>query len=157
MSPLASQSLGIAFASRLREDATDGQALRRPRRRGLRRAPRPALQFPFFPNARVFFKSGMEKRRLGEDKEKKKSKWFRPHSSISLCAVTKQDNPRHSPRAFPLGLLAPRYWVCRFSSHSPPLRDGCSGGTLFGGRKESSPQRLLASCVLVLPSSPTPR
>ena len=65
---------------------------------GLRRSPSPRFPFPFFlKNARVFFKSVMEKRRLGKDKEKKKKTvWFRPHGSISLCAVTKQDNPRPS-------------------------------------------------------------
>jgi|GEM_PF-2361085 len=70
--------------------------------------------------------------------------------------VPKGDNPRHSPRAFPLGLLAPRYLVCRFSSHSPPLRDGCSGGTLFGERKESFPQLRLVSAGLDQPAQPTP-
>ena len=94
--------------------------------------------------------------REAKDKEKKKNGGL-GHSLVLVLSVPKGDNPRHSPRAFPLGLLAPRYLVCRFSSHSPPLRDGCSGGILFGGRKESFPQRLLASCVLVLPSSPTPR
>src|SRR3989344_2212114 len=49
-------------------------------------------------------------------------------------------HPRHPPRAFPLGLLAPRcLGSLRFLASIACGLSG-SGRHLFGGRKESSPQ-----------------
>jgi len=57
---------------------------------------------------------------------------FRPRS--------KGDHPRHSPRTFPLGLLAPRCLGLALLLAFARLRAGGSGAMLFGGRKESFPQ-----------------
>ena len=57
---------------------------------------------------------------------------FRPRS--------KGVHPRHSPRTFPLGLLAPRCLGLALLLAFARLRAGGSGSMLFGGRKESFPQ-----------------
>src|SRR3989344_683754 len=49
-------------------------------------------------------------------------------------------HPRHPPRTFPLGLLAPRCLGLALLLAIARLRAGGSGAMLFGGRKESSPQ-----------------
>ncbi len=49
-------------------------------------------------------------------------------------------HPRHSPRTFPLGLLAPRCLGFLLILAIPALRSGGEGRRLFGGRKESFPQ-----------------
>ena len=49
-------------------------------------------------------------------------------------------HPRHSPRTFPLGLLAPRCLGLALLLAFARLRAGGSGAMLFGGRKESFPQ-----------------
>ena len=46
-------------------------------------------------------------------------------------------HPRHSPRTFPLGLLAPRCLGLALLLAISALRSGGEGRRLFGGRKES--------------------
>ena len=65
-------------------------------------------------------------------------------------------HPRHSPRTFPLGLLAPRCLGLALLLAFARLRAGGSGGMLFGGRKESFPQLRLVSAGLDQPAQPTP-
>ena len=74
---------------------------------------------------------------------------FRPRS--------KGVHPRHSPRTFPLGLLAPRRLGLALLLAIARLRAGGSGAMLFGGRKESFPQLRLGSCSasLRIPQSGT--
>ena len=57
-------------------------------------------------------------------------------------------HPRHPPRLFPLGLLAPRCLGLALLLAIARLRAGGSGAMLFGGRKESFPQLRLGSCSL---------
>ena len=66
-------------------------------------------------------------------------------------------HPRHSPRTFPLGLLAPRCLGLAHFLAIARLRAGGSGARLFGGRKESFPQLRLGSCSasLRIPQSGT--
>ena len=86
-----------------------------------------------------------------------KNKTFYCASYILLFIVRDYGvHPRHSPRTFPLGLLAPRCLGLRFFSPLPALRSGCSGDTLCGGRKESFPQLRLVSAGLDQPAQPTP-
>ena len=66
------------------------------------------------------------------------------------------DHPRHSPRTFPLGLLAPRCLGFLLILAIPALRSGGEGRRLFGGRKESFPQLRLVSAGLDRPAQPTP-
>ena len=73
---------------------------------------------------------------------------FRPRS--------KGDHPRHSPRTFPLGLLAPRCLGFLLILAISALRSGGEGRRLFGGRKESFPQLRLVSAGLDQPAQPTP-
>ncbi len=73
---------------------------------------------------------------------------FRPRS--------KGVHPRHSPRTFPLGLLAPRCLGFLLILAIPALRSGGEGRRLFGGRKESFPQLRLVSTGLDQPAQPTP-
>lgn len=49
-------------------------------------------------------------------------------------------NPRHSPRAFPLGLLAPRLLGAVLVLATAPCSALARAPLLFGGRKESFPQ-----------------
>src|SRR3990167_4424468 len=65
-------------------------------------------------------------------------------------------HPRHSPRAFPLGLLAPRCLGFLLILAISALRSGGEGRGMFGGRKESSPQLRLVSAGLDQPAQPTP-
>src|SRR3990167_3214074 len=65
-------------------------------------------------------------------------------------------HPRHSPRTFPLGLLAPRCLGFLLILAISALRSGGEGRRLFGGRKESSPQLRLVSAGLDQPAQPTP-
>ena len=65
-------------------------------------------------------------------------------------------HPRHSPRTFPLGLLAPRCLGFLLILAIPALRSGGEGRRLFGGRKESFPQLRLVSAGLDQPAQPTP-
>ena len=64
-------------------------------------------------------------------------------------------HPRHSPRTFPLGLLAPRCLGLALLLAFARLRAGGSGAMLFGGRKESFPQLRLVSAGLDQPAQPT--
>ena len=73
---------------------------------------------------------------------------FRPRS--------KGVHPRHSPRTFPLGLLAPRCLGFLLILAISALRSGGEGRRLFGGRKESFPQLRLVSAGLDQPAQPTP-
>jgi hypothetical protein len=66
------------------------------------------------------------------------------------------DHPRHSPRTFPLGLLAPRCLGFLLILAISALRSGGEGRRLFGGRKESFPQLRLVSAGLDQPAQPTP-
>ena len=50
-------------------------------------------------------------------------------------------HPRHPPRAFSLGLLAPSMVCASLFLALPRLRARCSGAAPFGGRKDSFPQR----------------
>ena len=62
-------------------------------------------------------------------------------STISiLCVPDHGVHPRHSPRTFPLGLLAPRCLGFLLILAISALRSGGEGRRLFGGRKESFPQ-----------------
>jgi len=65
-------------------------------------------------------------------------------------------HPRHSPRTFPLGLLAPRCLGFLLILAISALRSGGEGRRLFGGRKESFPQLRLVSAGLDQPAQPTP-
>src|SRR3989344_252204 len=62
---------------------------------------------------------------------------FRPRS--------KGVHPRHSPRTFPLGLLAPKCLGFLLILAIPALRSGGEGRRLFGGRKESLPPASVSS------------
>src|SRR3989344_2346123 len=73
---------------------------------------------------------------------------FRPRS--------KGVHPRHPPRTFPLGLLAPRCLGFLLILAIPALQSGGEGRRLFGGRKESFPQLRLVSAGLDQPAQPTP-
>ena len=53
----------------------------------------------------------------------------------------RQGHPRHPPRAFSLGLLAPSMVCAALFLALPRLRARCSGAAPFGGRKDSFPQR----------------
>ena len=79
-------------------------------------------------------------------------------SIISLLVFVRDygDHPRHSPRTFPLGLLAPRCLGLALLLAFARLRAGGSGAMLFGGRKESFPQLRLVSAGLDQPAQPTP-
>src|SRR3989338_7247504 len=86
-------------------------------------------------------------------------------TEIQYCAFTillffvpdlKGVHPRHSPRTFPLGLLAPRCLGLALLLAIARLRAGGSGAMLFGGRKESFPQLRLVSAGLDQPAQPTP-
>src|SRR3989344_7867322 len=50
-------------------------------------------------------------------------------------------HPRHPPRAFSLGLLAPRCLCALLFRAPPPCSAVARAAPLFGERKESSPQR----------------
>ena len=113
------------------------------KRRGLGR------NFPFAP---LFVLA-----KFGADKKQK--------IQIRYCASTillffvpdlKAVHPRHSPRTFPLGLLAPRCLGFLLILAIPALRSGGEGRRLFGGRKESFPQLRLVSAGLDRPAQPTP-
>ncbi|MCR4330737.1 MAG: hypothetical protein NUV49_02560 [Patescibacteria group bacterium] len=73
--------------------------------------------------------------------ENRKNK-FNIVSIISLLVFVRDYgvHPRHSPRTFPLGLLAPRCLGLAHLLAIARLRAGGSGAMLFGGRKESFPQ-----------------
>jgi hypothetical protein len=61
---------------------------------------------------------------------------------LSFCFVRLGHGVHHlaiRPRAFPLGLLAPRC-LCAACFLALPPAGGCSGRLLFGGRKESFPR-----------------
>jgi hypothetical protein len=75
---------------------------------------------------------------------------------VSSCPSLKGLHPRHPPRAFPLGLLAPRCLGFLLILAIPALRSGGEGRRLFGGRKESFPQLRLVSAGLDQPAQPTP-
>ena len=53
----------------------------------------------------------------------------------------RQGHPRHPPRAFSLGLLAPSMVCAALFLALPRLRARCSGAAPFGGRKDSFLQR----------------
>ena len=63
-----------------------------------------------------------------------------PHHSTIFRPLSKGVHPRHSPRTFPLGLLAPRLSRIPAYPRSTALWSGSEGRRLFGGRKESSPR-----------------
>src|SRR3989338_4852207 len=91
----------------------------------------------------------MEKRDSMECKERLWSRSF-------YLVMPKAVHPRHSPRTFPLGLLAPRCLGLALLLAFARLRAGGSGAMLFGGRKESFPQLRLVSAGLDQPAQPTP-
>jgi len=77
-----------------------------------------------------------------------KCKYYGASCSISSLVVRQGTgcHPRHPPRAFPLGLLAPRcLGSLRFLASIACGLSG-SGRHLFGGRKESSPQLRAPPC-----------
>ena len=62
------------------------------------------------------------------------------HSFILFGSVQRLGvHPRHPPRTFPLGLLAPRCLGLALLLTIARLRTGGSGALLFEGRKESPP------------------
>ena len=77
--------------------------------------------------------------RGGQKTEKANSILCLYHSTI-FRPRSKGVHPRHSPRTFPLGLLAPRCLGLALLLAFARLRAGGSGAMLFGGRKESFPQ-----------------
>jgi len=78
----------------------------------------------------------------GRTKNRKYKFDFSIVSVISLLVFVRDYgvHPRHSPRTFPLGLLAPRCLGLAHFLAIARLRAGGSGARLFGGRKESFPQ-----------------
>ena len=105
----------------------------------------------------MFFKSVMEKRGFGgrQRKDRSRCQRFRPVILSFFASVPKGDNPRHSPRAFPLGLLAPRYLVCRFSSHSRSAERVLGRHSVWGeeGILSPAPPRLVRPCFTVVADS----
>ena len=93
--------------------------------------------------------------RGGQKTEKTNSILCLYHSTI-FRPRSKGVHPRHSPRTFPLGLLAPRCLGFLLILAIPALRSGGEGRRLFGGRKESFPQLRLVSAGLDQPAQPTP-
>ena len=93
--------------------------------------------------------------KFGADKKYRNSILCLFHSTI-FRPQSKGVHPRHSPRTFPLGLLAPRCLGFLLILAIPALRSGGEGRRLFGGRKESFPQRRLVSAGLDQPAQPTP-
>lgn len=93
--------------------------------------------------------------RGGQKTEKSNSILCLYHSTI-FRPRSKGVHPRHSPRTFPLGLLAPRCLGLALLLAIARLRAGGSGAMLFGGRKESFPQLRLVSAGLDQPAQPTP-
>ena len=93
--------------------------------------------------------------RGGQKTENTNSILYLYHSTI-FRPRSKGDHPRHSPRTFPLWLLAPRCLGFLLILAIAALRSGGEGRRLFGGRKESFPQLRLVSAGLDQPAQPTP-
>ena len=73
------------------------------------------------------------------ENRKSKQQYCLGHFSVYHPSL-KRSTIRHSPRTFPLGLLAPRCLGFLLILAIPALRSGGEGRRLFGGRKESFPQ-----------------
>ena len=91
-----------------------------------------------------------------DKKQKKQIRYCASTILLFFVPDLKVVRPRHPPRTFSLGLLAPRCLGFLLILAIPALRSDGEGRRLFGGRIPSFPQLRLVSAGLDQSTQPTP-